>query len=79
MKQLLLAITLALSSQVAFAHNCKNEMKAIDAALPATKLDADKIAEVKKLRAEGEALHNAGKHDQSHATLIRAKEVLGIK
>ena len=54
-------------------------LRPIDAALPATKLDADKIAEVKKLRAEGEALHNAGKHDQSHATLIKAKEVLGIK
>ena len=79
MKQLLLAITLALSSQVAFAHNCKNEMKAIDAALPTTKLDADKIAEVKKLRAEGETLHSAGKHDQSHAMLIKAREILGLK
>jgi hypothetical protein len=63
----------------AFAHNCPNEMKAIDAALPGAKLDAAKGAEVKKLRAEGEKLHKDGKHTESMAALGKAKGILGIK
>jgi hypothetical protein len=54
-------------------------MKAIDAALPKAKLDAKQAAEVKKLRAEGEQLHKAGKHDESMAALGKAKGILGIK
>ena len=63
----------------AFAHNCPNEMKAIDAALPGAKLDAAKSAEVKKLRAEGETHHKAGKHSESMAALNKAKGILNIK
>jgi hypothetical protein len=37
------------------------------------------MAEVKKLRAEGEALHKQGKHDESQAALGKAKGILGIK
>jgi hypothetical protein len=33
---------------------------------------------VKKLRAEGEQLHKAGKHSESMATLGKAKKMLGI-
>jgi hypothetical protein len=33
---------------------------------------------VTKLRAEGEAAHKAGKHDQSMAALGEAKKLLGI-
>jgi hypothetical protein len=40
MKRITLAATLALFTSVAFAHNCPNEMKAIDAALPNAKLSA---------------------------------------
>jgi hypothetical protein len=54
-------------------------MKAIDAALPKATLSADKMAEVKKLRAEGEAQHKAKKHADSMASLNKAKEILGIK
>ena len=54
-------------------------MRAIDAALPKANLDAAKSAEVKKLRAEGEQLHKAGKHDDSMAALGKAKTILGIK
>lgn len=79
MKQLLLAAALAFSSQLAFASNCPNEMKAIDAALPKAKLDAGKMTEVKKLRAEGEAHHKAGKHADSMAALGKAKGILGLK
>jgi hypothetical protein len=54
-------------------------MKEIDAALPKAKLSAQQSAEVKKLRAEGESLHKAGKHAESMAALGKAKGVLGIK
>lgn len=78
MKRTSLFAALALASTLAFAHNCPNEWKAIDAALPKAKLDAKQAAEVKKLRAEGEKLHKAGKHSESMATLGRAKKMLGI-
>ena len=42
------------------------------------KLSAEQLAEVKKLRAEGEAFHKAGKHQESVATLGKAKTLLGI-
>jgi hypothetical protein len=63
----------------AWAHNCPNEVKAIDAALPKAKLDAKQTAEVKKLRDDGEQLHKAGKHSESMAALGKAKDILGIK
>jgi hypothetical protein len=34
---------------------------------------------VKKLRAEGEALHKAGKHQESVNTLGKAMQILGIQ
>ena len=79
MRKIALFAALAFASSVAFAHNCPNEMKAIDAAMPGAKLDAAKSAEVKKLRAEGESLHKAGKHTESMAALGKAKGILGIK
>ena len=74
-----LAASLALASGAALAGSCPKEMKAIDDALPAAKLDAAKMSEVKKLRADGEAEHKAGKHAASVATLGKAKSILGIK
>jgi hypothetical protein len=79
MKRLAMTVALALAAGAAFAHNCPNEMRAIDAALPKANLDADKAAQVKKLRADGEQLHKAGKHDESMAALGKAKAILGIK
>jgi hypothetical protein len=79
MKRTALALTLALFATGALAHNCPNEMKAIDAALPKAKLDAAKSSEVKKLRADGEKLHKYGKHTESMAALGKAKGILGIK
>lgn len=75
---LLMAATLALGSGTALAFHCPADMKAIDAALPKAKLDAGKMSEVKKLRAEGESLHKAGKHQESVDTLGKAKKILGI-
>ena len=60
--------------RLALAHNCPNEWKAIDAALPKAKLDDKQMAEVKKLRAEGEKLHKDGKHSESMATPRQGQE-----
>ena len=79
MKRIALLATLAFSASVAFANNCPAEMKAIDAALPKAKLSSSQAAEVKKLRADGEAAHKAGKHSESMAALGKAKGILGIK
>jgi hypothetical protein len=55
-------------------------MKAIDDALAKhPQISAEQMAEVKKLRAEGEALHKAGKHQESVETLGKAMKILGIQ
>lgn len=74
----LTALVLALAAGSALAHNCPNEMKAIDAKMPSVKLSNDHAAKVKELRAEGEAAHKAGKHDESMKALGEAKKLLGI-
>jgi hypothetical protein len=73
-----LAAALVLASSPALAGRCPIDMKAIDAALPKAKLDDKQMAEVKKLRAEGEQLHQTGKHSESEAALAKAKKILGI-
>ncbi len=74
-----LSVALALGAGTAFAHNCPNEMKAIDAKLATSpKLSEADAAKVKQLRAEGEAAHKAGKHDDSMKALGDAKKILGI-
>jgi hypothetical protein len=79
LKHLLLAAMLAFSG-AAFAGSCPLHMKQIDAALMEnpSKLSAEKLAEAKRHRAEGEALHKAGKHQESVAELQKAKQMLGI-
>lgn len=72
------ALVLALSMGSAFAHGCPGEMKAIDAKLPAAKLDAAQMAKVKDLRAKGEQLHKDGKHAESMAALAEAKKMVGL-
>ena len=78
MKHLVLFTGLALAWSVAVAGNCPVQMKAIDDALPKAKLNASQSAEVKKLRADGERLHKAGKHAESVASLGKAKKILGL-
>lgn len=75
---LILAATLALASATAFASSCPKHMKAIDAALPGAKISAAQMADVKKLRADGEAFHKAGKHAESMEALGKAEKMLGI-
>ncbi len=79
MKRILLPLMLAVATGAAFAHNCPNEMKDIDAKLATNpKLSEADAAKVKQLRAEGEAAHKAGKHDDSMKALGEAKKILKI-
>lgn len=83
MRTLIRASALVLISMAAagaaLAHNCPNEMKAIDAKLATNpSLSADNAAKVKQLRADGEAHHKTGKHDDSMKSLAEAKKILGI-
>ena len=79
MKKLLIAALLAAGTTLAVAHNCPNEMKAIDAKMASgPKLSDADMAKVKQLRADGEAQHKAGKHTESMKALGDAKKLLGI-
>jgi hypothetical protein len=80
MRRILTALVLIAAAGVANAFHCPVDMKAIDEALAKKpSLSADQMAEVKKLRAEGEALHKSGKHQESVDTLAKAKKILGIQ
>ncbi len=55
------------------------DMAKIDAALAQNpRLSAAELAEVKRLRAQGEMLHKAGKHQESVDTLAKAMKMLKI-
>jgi hypothetical protein len=78
LKALIAAAALAFTG-AAFAMHCPADMAKIDAALAKNpSLSAAEMAEVKKLRAEGEALHKAGKHQDSVDTLAKAMKILKI-
>ncbi len=79
LRHLIAALAFTVSTS-AFAMHCPLDMKKIDAALAiGPSLSADQLARVKNLRAEGETLHNAGKHQDSVDTLGEAMRILGIK
>ena len=64
----------------ALANSCPKHMANIDKALAASpKLEPAKLDEVKKLRADGAAFHDAGKHAEAEAALGKAEAILGIK
>jgi hypothetical protein len=74
------AVALAVVSGTALAFHCPADMKKIDAALAKhPKLSEAELAEVKQLRAEGEAYHKQGKHQESVDTLAKAMKILNIK
>ena len=77
---IILATGLAFASGGAWAFHCPADMKKIDAALATNpQLSAAQMSEVKQHRAEGEALHKAGKHQESVDTLAKAMGILGVK
>jgi hypothetical protein len=75
---LIVAASLALASSTAFAFHCPQDMTKIDAAMGKAKLSDGQMAEVKKYRAEGEALHKADKHQESVDILAKAMKIMGI-
>ena len=69
-----------IASGSAFAFHCPADMAKIDAALAKNpKLTDAQMAEVKKERADGEALHKSGKHQESVDTLAKAMKTLNIQ
>ena len=80
MKRIALAALLAFTASAAFAFHCPADMRKIDEAMAKNpKLTAAQAADVKKYRADGEALHKAGKHQESVDTLAKAMKILNIK
>lgn len=76
---MLAGVAAMLLSSAALAFHCPADMKKIDEALSKNpSLSSEQMAEVKKLRAEGEALHDAGKHQESIDTLAKAMKILNI-
>lgn len=79
MKKTFALIVLSTACGLALAHGCPGEMKAIDAKLATNpKIAEADLAKAKQLRADGEAAHKAGKHDESMKLLGEAKKTLGI-
>ena len=60
----------------AMAYHCPADVKAIDAALGKVSLGAAEMSEVKQLRDQGEAEHNAGKHSDSVNSLTKAMRII---
>jgi hypothetical protein len=80
LKRFIIGTALALASAAAFAFHCPKDMAKIDAALAKNpKLSAQQMGDVKKYRADGEALHKAGKHQESVDTLAKAMKILNVQ
>ena len=80
MKRIILTTVLALFTSAALAFHCPADMRKIDEAMAKNpKLTPEQTAEVKKYRADGEAFHKAGKHQDSVDTLAKAMKILNIK
>ncbi len=79
-RSLALSAVLALAvTAPAWSASCPVHMTAIDEALAKSpQLSEADLAEVKRLRAEGEELHTSGKHAESVEALTQAKTLLGI-
>ena len=79
-KSLLAGLFAMVLSGAAFAFQCPTDMKKIDEALAKNpQLSSEQLDKVKKLRAEGEAQHQAGNHKESVETLSKAKKILNIE
>ena len=80
MKRIIVAVATLLFAAGAWAFHCPADMKKIDEALAKKpQLTAAQMADVQKYRAEGEALHKAGKHQESIDTLAKAMKILNIQ
>ena len=77
MRRLPLLLAAALLSTPLMAMHCPQDMAKIDAMLKTDPpADPEVLAEVQRLRAEGEALHKAGNHGESVKVLEEALNLL---
>ena len=75
-KSFFLATVFVLVVSPAIAGSCPAKVGKIDAALSSGSVqNAEKV---KMLRDKGDALHKAGKHSESVATLVKAIKLAGI-
>ena len=80
LRSIIATAVFTLASSAALAFHCPADMKKIDAALAANpKLTEAQMADVKKFRAEGEALHKSGKHQDSVDMLAKAMKILNVQ
>jgi hypothetical protein len=80
MRKLALFAAAFFAAGSAMAFHCPADMKKIDEALAKQpQLSASQMDDVKKYRTEGEALHKAGKHQESVDTLAKAMKILNVK
>ncbi|MDY3199215.1 MAG: hypothetical protein RBT58_12715 [Pseudomonadaceae bacterium] len=78
MFRLSLLVFAMLFASTALAMHCPPDMARIDAILESDPpADEEVLARVQELRAEGEDLHEAGRHAESVAVLGEALELLG--
>ena len=79
MRQTLILIAGVVLAASAWASNCPNDWKAIDAKLATNPtLTKEQMEKVTALRKSGEEHHKAGKHAESMKDLGEAKKILGI-
>lgn len=64
---------------LAAAGHCEDDIKAVDVAIPKSKLSAADLTKVKEARAKADALHKAGKEEDCEESLAQAQQMLGIK
>lgn len=78
MSRLLVLFAAMLLSAAAFAMHCPQDMARIDAILESNPpADQAVLDQVRALRAQGEELHDAGRHAESVAVLEEALGLLG--
>ena len=78
-RYLAIGAAMLMAAGTALAFHCPADMKKIDEALAKKpKLTEAEAKEVTKLRADGEAFHKAGKHQESVDTLAKAMRILKI-
>ena len=73
---MLAALLVVAIASPAGAFHCPADVVAINNGLAKANLSAEDEAQVKMLRDEGKALHNAGKHKESVDTLAEAMRII---
>ena len=78
-KTLVLLVSMFLVTSSAYAKVCPKLWAQFDADVKTTKAKAEDVTKAKKLRVEGEKLHNDKTHDKSEAALREALKLIGSK